>query len=74
LKAVIDRFEGSYAVVLIGTEETRVDLPVKLLPTEAREGSVLDISLELDPEGEAERRKRIKTKLDRLKKKGKGKE
>jgi len=73
LKAVIDRFEGSYAVVLIGLEEIRVDLPVKLLPKGAREGSVLDVSLELDPEGEVERRKRIRAKLDRLKNKGKGK-
>lgn len=72
MKAVIDRFEGSYAVVLIGLEEIRVDLPVKLLPKGAREGSVLDVSLELDPEGEAERRKRIRAKLDRLKNKGKG--
>jgi len=72
LKAVIDRFEGSYAVVLIGLEEIRVDLPVKLLPKGAREGSVLDVSLELDPEGEVERRKRIRAKLDRLKNKGKG--
>lgn len=72
MKAVIDRFEGSYAVVLIGLEEIRVDLPVKLLPKGAREGSVLDVSLELDPEGEVERRKRIRAKLDRLKNKGKG--
>jgi len=72
LKAVIDRFEGSYAVVLIGLEEIRVDLPVKLLPKGAREGSVLDVSLELDPKGEVERRKRIRAKLDRLKNKGKG--
>ena len=74
MKAVIDRFEGSYAVVLIGPEEIRVDLPVKLLPKGAREGSVLDVSLELDPEGEVERRKRIRAKLDRLKNKSRGKD
>jgi len=73
LKAVIDRFEGNYAVVLIGPEETRVDLPIKLLPTGAREGSVLDVSFELDPEGEEERRKRIRDKLGKLMNKGKGK-
>ncbi|MDD4436564.1 MAG: DUF3006 domain-containing protein [Tissierellia bacterium] len=29
MKAVIDRFEGEYAVVLIGTEEIKIDVPIK---------------------------------------------
>lgn len=36
MKAVIDRFEGEYAVLLIGEDETRVNLPRKLLPAGAR--------------------------------------
>ncbi len=73
MKAVIDRFEGEYAVVLVGPEEIKVDLPRELLPEGAREGSVLDVSFELDPGGEEERRIRIRDKLGKLKNKGKGK-
>ena len=33
MKAIIDRFEGDYAVVLFGDEEIKVDMQ-KLLPSE----------------------------------------
>ncbi|MBT9140225.1 MAG: hypothetical protein DDT30_00801 [Dehalococcoidia bacterium] len=32
MKAVIDRIEGDYAVVLFGDAEIQVDIPVGLLP------------------------------------------
>ena len=32
VKAVIDRFEGEYAVVLVGDEEIKLDVPINLLP------------------------------------------
>jgi len=67
MKAVIDRFEGDYAVVLFGDEEIRADVPRALLPPGAREGSWLKVSFELDPEGEAEQRERISKLLDKLK-------
>jgi len=40
MKAVIDRFEGDYAVVLFGDEEIKVDIPKELLPQEPREYGV----------------------------------
>ncbi|MFO7951566.1 MAG: DUF3006 domain-containing protein [Bacillota bacterium] len=69
MKAVIDRFEGEYAVILIGEDKTRVNLPRKLLPAGAREGKVFDFTLELDQQGEQERKERVRKKLDRLKRK-----
>ena len=71
LKAVIDRFIGITAVVLFGDEEIRVDIHRKLLPPGIREGSWLNVSFELDPEGEGKQRKKIDKLLDKLKRKGK---
>ena len=69
MKAVIDRFEGEYAVLLVGEEESKVDLPLKLLPKGAIEGSVLDLNLSLDHTGGKARKERVRKKLDRLKRK-----
>ena len=71
MKAVIDRFEGDYAIVLFGDEEIKVDIPRKLLPPGAKEGSWLNVSFELDPEGEKRQRKKIEGLLDKLRKKNK---
>ena len=64
MKAVIDRFEGDYAIVLFGDDEVRADIPRALLPADAKEGSWLNVSFELDPEGE----KRHREKIDNLSK------
>lgn len=71
LKAVIDRFEGEYAVVLFGEDEIKVDIPKALLPEGAKEGSWLNINFELDVEGEMKQRERIENKLEKLRQKGK---
>jgi len=71
VKAVIDRFEGDYAVVLFGNDEIKVDIPKVLLPEGSKEGSWLNVSFELDIEETKSREKRIQSKLDKLKKKGK---
>ena len=52
MKAVIDRFEGEYAVVLFGDEEIKVDIPKLLLPEDAKKKSWLIINFELNVEGE----------------------
>jgi hypothetical protein len=39
MKAVIDRFEGNLGVVLFGADEIKVNIPKKLLPKGAKEGS-----------------------------------
>ncbi|MFO7918425.1 MAG: DUF3006 family protein [Anaerolineae bacterium] len=73
-KAVIDRFEEGWAVLLIGEEERRVDVPREELPSGAREGHWLRVELdgeqivgvEIDEEETAQARERIDDKLARL--------
>jgi len=43
---VIDRFEGQWAVIEYGRET--FNLPRKMLPTDAREGDVLNINISVD--------------------------
>jgi hypothetical protein len=38
MKAVIDRFEGDYAIVIFGNDEIKVDIPLRLLPEGIKEG------------------------------------
>ncbi len=71
MKAVIDRFEGDYAVVLFGEDEIKVDIPKVLLPERSKEGSWLKVGFELDIQETKKRKDRIQSKLDKLKKKGK---
>ncbi|MBS4029858.1 MAG: DUF3006 domain-containing protein [Clostridiales bacterium] len=66
MKAVIDRFEEDYAVVLFGDEEIKVDIPKKLLPEGVQEGSWLRVSFELDQEGTQKQKEKIKDMLDKL--------
>ncbi len=72
MKAVLDRFEGEMAVLLCGDEEVRVDVPKKLLPGEAKEGSWLDIQCNIDAPGEEQQRAKIEGLLSRLKNKKQG--
>lgn len=66
LKAVLDRFEGNYAVLLFGEEEIRASLPRLLLPPGAVEGSLLNVTFELDPGEEHRQRERIEELLQKL--------
>ena len=69
MKAVIDRFENNTAVVLFGDDEIAVNIPMTLLPDGAREGSMLNVTLELDPEGELRQREKVSKLLEKLKNK-----
>ena len=69
MKAVIDRFEGEYAVVLFGDDEVKVSIPKKILPKGVKEGSWLKISIELDQAGTAKQAEKIEGVLDKLKNK-----
>ena len=71
MKAIIDRFEGDYAVVLFGDEEIKVDMPKKLLPPGTREGSWLKVSFELAPEAAQKQKDKIQGLLNKLKGKSK---
>lgn len=45
---VIDRFEGHNAVLLLGDEEIQIVWPRENLPSEAAEGDILTINLQVD--------------------------
>jgi hypothetical protein len=69
MKAVIDRFEGNVAVLLVGDNEVKVDLPKALLPKGSKEGSWLKLTIELDQAGTAKQEEKIQGMLDKLKNK-----
>ena len=69
LKAVIDRFEGNYAIVLVGDKEIKLDVLRELLPDGAKEGTWLKISFEINSEGEIEQREKISNLLEKIKNK-----
>ena len=50
IQAVIDRFEGNKAVLLVGDEEVQVVWLRKNLPAEVKEGDILSINLQVDSE------------------------
>lgn len=56
MKYTIDRFEGSFAVVEL-EDKSFVNIPIVSLPPEAKEGDI--ISVVIDSQGTAERRKKI---------------
>ena len=73
--AVIDRFEGNKAVLLVGEEQDRLIVLKSLLPRGVKEGDWLKVdvkddrvlSVTNDPKGTIAAKKRIEDKLSRLK-------
>jgi hypothetical protein len=73
-KAVIDRFEGEYAILIVGEDEQRFNVLQKALPRKAKEGSWLQVEIQngevfnitIDEEETERARKRIAEKLERL--------
>jgi len=72
--AVIDRFEGDYAVLFFTDSNTPVNVLRRELPEEVNEGDYLKLELrdshviqvEYDSQETEEARQRIQAKLDRL--------
>jgi hypothetical protein len=73
-KAVIDRFEGDVAVLLVGDKERQVVVPRKSLPAGVKEGHWLKVELDgdnlvsavIDAEETAKMKQRIAGKLEQL--------
>jgi hypothetical protein len=77
-KAVIDRIEEGFAVLILENSEDKLIIPGSRLPAGAREGVWLQIgfsedgesqeilAVELDPDKTEEVRRRIEDKLSRL--------
>ena len=53
LQAVIDRFEGNKAVLLVGDDEAQLVWPRHILPSEVKEGDILRIDLQVDSQATA---------------------
>jgi hypothetical protein len=74
MKAVIDRFEGNLAVLLLEEGQERVNVPRGSLPEKSREGTWLQVEIEdgevrqavLDEDERARAQERIAEKLERL--------
>jgi len=74
MKAVIDRFEGDMAVLLVGDNEERMEVSREILPKKSKEGLWLKINLqdgkvisaEIDSEETEHAKQRIAEKLARL--------
>jgi hypothetical protein len=68
MKVTLDRIEGTLAVLIPQDDEAmRFTIPVSLLPSGCREGDILTIGIERDPEGTKEAKKRLSDRIERLK-------
>lgn len=63
--AVVDRIEGDIAVLLVGPDDHKIDMPVSLLPY-VYEGAVLTLTIEHNEDEEAARRAKAKGLLLKL--------
>lgn len=69
MKAVIDRFEEEFAVLLFGDNEVKVNIPKVLLPADAKEGTIFNVSFEIDKKSEENQKQKVQSLLDKLKSK-----
>jgi hypothetical protein len=67
ITATIDRFEGDVVVLLVGEEETVVNIHRSYLPSEAKQGDVLRLEAIVDWEETERRRESVRAKIERLK-------
>jgi hypothetical protein len=76
MKAVIDRFEGDQAVLLLSERQEQIVAPCKVLPNEAKQGDWLQIEIKngevvsavIDEDETARAKQRIAEKLAKLRK------
>ncbi len=74
MKAVIDRFEGDLAVLILEGSQERVNVHAGQLPKKSKEGSWLQVEIEngevrkavIDEDETAKAKERIAEKLERL--------
>jgi hypothetical protein len=70
---VIDRFEGKYAILESQDKNPLIfDFPRHLLAEGVKEGTVIKLNIGIDDKETERRRKKIKERLDNLKKKDQG--
>ncbi|MDH7577337.1 MAG: DUF3006 domain-containing protein [Bacillota bacterium] len=61
---IIDRFEGDWAVIEFG--DKTFDIPRSLLPKEAREGDVIQISISIGNHATKDREEAVRKLTDEL--------
>ena len=70
-RAVVDRVEdGGTAVLLVGEDELKVELPASLLPEGAEGGSHLSVTVALDEASRGEAEERVRALQEKLEKRG----
>jgi len=71
-KVMLDRIEGSIAVLLLRDEESiKINIPLLLLPPESKEGDILKLSIDRDVQETEATKERVSALLDKLKNKNK---
>ena len=67
MKVVIDRIEGSVAVLMVADDESvQFNLPVAYLPAGVKEGDHLEVNFTIDPEGRKAAERRVEDLLKDL--------
>ena len=66
IQAIIDRFEGSKAVLFLGEEEVQVVWPRRILPKEVKEGDILQVTLQIDNEATAAAKAEAENLLEQI--------
>ena len=73
IKLTIDRFEGKYAILESQDKNPMIfNFPHHLLPQEAKEGTVININIDIDHEETKRRKDKIQNLLNKLKEQDKG--
>ncbi|HAJ33310.1 MAG TPA: DUF3006 domain-containing protein [Candidatus Atribacteria bacterium] len=73
IKLMIDRFEGKYAILESQDKNPMIfNFPRHLLPQEAKEGTALNINIDIDHEETKRRKDKIQNLLNKLKEQDKG--
>jgi hypothetical protein len=69
MKVIIDRIEGTIAVLIpMDDESLQLTVPLKLLPIGCREGDVLSIGIEKDTKANGVAKERVTGLIERVKK------
>ena len=69
LYGMIDRFEGDFAVVLMRSDDERIDIKKKLLPFGTGEGDLLEITLKSSKDRTKKAKDDVEGMISELKKK-----
>jgi hypothetical protein len=71
-KVTLDRIEENTAVLLVRDEEKiKINIPIFLLPTDSREGDILDITIKRNVNETEATKHRVSNLLEKLQKKNK---